>query len=186
MIFLEYVATKLIGRPTARKQWVCPWCNEAQLKVRPPKRDYAIKFKCWNCDKWGDAMDLATKLRPDLNPDERKQLIAEFRKDFDATTSGSLPSGQSGAGSYPDLSPNEVWKRWWRDVGDHASTDAQVRKVTDAMELFENLAVVGLVPPEIGAHFRRQCQREAAFKMGLLEELGIADTFVETDHDTGE
>jgi hypothetical protein len=69
--FLEYLCLGLLGPPVyhgQQRHWHCPFCDPRRqsawmsFTVRPPKRDYPIKYRCHRCSAWGDEFDLVKKV----------------------------------------------------------------------------------------------------------------------------
>ena len=85
MIFLEYVACKLLGSPGYDHHWECPYCGRERFSIRPHRPEYKDRFRCWKCDSWGDASDLLKAADPVryANYQHRIHILSEWRKEFE-------------------------------------------------------------------------------------------------------
>ena len=93
MTFLEFICRKLIGPPVSERtytpQWECPFCSREKLYIKRPDAKGKVRFKCWSCEKWGDAADLIAHFHPELTDyqdrcDLRDQLCLEWEASGDA------------------------------------------------------------------------------------------------------
>src|SRR5690242_17437312 len=93
IIFLQFVAQKLLGEPTKRTEggsrwWFrCPFHSpdrNPSFCTLPPKEGCKDWFKCWSCGKYGDEWDLLAQMFPADDYAYRKlryrQLYAEFER----------------------------------------------------------------------------------------------------------
>ena len=96
MTFLEYVCEKLMGPAESGTCWRCPFCDSprASFSVRPPKKGFRVRFRCFRCDTWGDEFDLAKKFFPEDDYSKRRVRVRRWRIEYESTV---FPTGERGA-----------------------------------------------------------------------------------------
>ena len=137
MPLLEFVCKRLMGPPVCGSCWRCPFCDSSgsSFSVRPPKGDYAIKFKCFRCDRWGDELDLLEHFYPD---EDKSQICARWTKlrhqhesarpesksSFSLRGTGHTRSVGQQHSTYRD-DPQDV-ALVWSDLGDEFRDDDEI------------------------------------------------------------
>lgn len=90
--FLEYVCTKLLGRPLStngkgESYWECPYCESPKFHTRDVSPRYPAgqqKFSCYRCSKWGDAWDLLEHLYLNEGHQRLMRRWKKLREDWEA------------------------------------------------------------------------------------------------------
>jgi hypothetical protein len=130
VILLEYLAVKLLGYPIERisrkkgqATWQCWNCGHRTWQIRPPLAGYKDKFKCWNCDNWGDEFDLLRHGYPHQHFHEHQELLNKHESEFTAFITESpdatldeviIRPGEGGGGDIIGRSDDEHIERVYK------------------------------------------------------------------------
>ncbi len=144
MSFLEFVCTKLMGKPAYGSMWKCPFHDDhsPSFSVRPPKAGHRIRFKCWGCGAWGDEHDLLRLFYPREDYGQRLNRIAELRREYEAA-GGESDSTSPGAGS-DRFAVVKAWLEIDRTLSEWESSDAHALQTVKMVLSLCNRSGVGI------------------------------------------
>lgn len=110
--FLEFVATRLLGRPVGDgcRLWECPHCAKRALAVNPPLGNYKIKYRCFACREWGDEKDLVQLVLPGAGWHRWLTVLGDLGAEWEWLSRGGAGGGTGGPVDTPSFSPTGVTK----------------------------------------------------------------------------
>jgi hypothetical protein len=113
--FLHFAACELLGLPAEgyAASWYCPFCEGERslevptLSVRPPKQKpngtwYPIKWKCHNCQFYGDEADLVRWRYPSLSGPLVDRYVMELVREWMRLYPRKVPGGNPNPRFIPD------------------------------------------------------------------------------------